>query len=232
MKHIRIKNFGPIKEADLTLGKVNIIIGMQSSGKSCVLKIACYCAWVEKRLELTRKVNDFGNGSAFIDTMLKYYNMPGYLKKETYIEYETTHLKFKYDNVSQSFDLIWKNEHWNYKRPKVSYIPADRNIVAVIPSWSALPLDEYMIDFMADWDKARKSVTREDYSKMSLAEKAKFAEENPDKVKEFYGGNYSQLGQNRIGGWSPIDVERKFKWNTVIVANVCSLGLPYEWLVS
>lgn len=34
-----------------------------------------------------------------------------------------------------------------------------------------------------------KTVTREDYSKMSLAEKAKFAEENPDKVKEFYGGN-------------------------------------------
>lgn len=34
-----------------------------------------------------------------------------------------------------------------------------------------------------------KTVTREDYSKMSLDEKAKFAAENPDKVKEFYGGN-------------------------------------------
>lgn len=34
-----------------------------------------------------------------------------------------------------------------------------------------------------------KTVTREDYSKMSLAEKAKFAEEHPDKLKEFYGGN-------------------------------------------
>ena len=34
-----------------------------------------------------------------------------------------------------------------------------------------------------------KTVTREDYAKMSLDEKAKFAEENPDKVKEFFGGN-------------------------------------------
>lgn len=34
-----------------------------------------------------------------------------------------------------------------------------------------------------------KTVTREDYAKMSLDEKAKFASENPDKVKEFYGGN-------------------------------------------
>ena len=34
-----------------------------------------------------------------------------------------------------------------------------------------------------------KTVTREDYAKMSLDDKAKFAAENPDKVKEFYGGN-------------------------------------------
>ena len=55
MKRLLIKNFGPIKEANLTLGQVNIITGMQSSGKSCVLKTACYCSWVEKRLELTQK---------------------------------------------------------------------------------------------------------------------------------------------------------------------------------
>lgn len=34
-----------------------------------------------------------------------------------------------------------------------------------------------------------KGVTKEEYSKMNLAEKAKFAEENPEKYKEFYGGN-------------------------------------------
>lgn len=33
-----------------------------------------------------------------------------------------------------------------------------------------------------------KTVTREDYAKMSLDEKANFAKENPDKVQEFYGG--------------------------------------------
>lgn len=33
-----------------------------------------------------------------------------------------------------------------------------------------------------------KTVTREDYAKMSLDEKSKFAAENPDKVREFFGG--------------------------------------------
>ena len=34
-----------------------------------------------------------------------------------------------------------------------------------------------------------KGMTREEFSKLSLDEKAKFAAENPEKYKEFYGGN-------------------------------------------
>lgn len=34
-----------------------------------------------------------------------------------------------------------------------------------------------------------KSVTKEDYSKLTLAEKQKFAQENPDQYNDFYGGN-------------------------------------------
>lgn len=34
-----------------------------------------------------------------------------------------------------------------------------------------------------------KGLTREEFSKMSLAEKAKFAEENPERYNELYGGN-------------------------------------------
>ena len=34
-----------------------------------------------------------------------------------------------------------------------------------------------------------KGVTKEEFSKLSLSEKAKFASENPERYKEFYGGN-------------------------------------------
>ena len=83
MKRLLIKNFGPIKEANLTFGQVNIITGMQNSGKSCVLKTACYCSWVEKRLELTQKINGFGKDSTFIDIMADYYKMVSYIKIHT-----------------------------------------------------------------------------------------------------------------------------------------------------
>lgn len=37
--------------------------------------------------------------------------------------------------------------------------------------------------------EGNRGVTKEDFSKMNLAEKAKFASENPEAYKEFYGGN-------------------------------------------
>ena len=139
MRHLVIRNFGPVREADLQLGDVNIIIGMQSSGKSCVLKMACYCAWVEKRLELSQKQNGFGKGSTFIDMMADYYKVSSYVQQDTYIEYETNHVKFCYDHAQQLFDMKWKGSRWNWRRTKVSYVPADRNLVAAIPGSAAGP---------------------------------------------------------------------------------------------
>lgn len=55
MRHLVIKNFGPIRNADLQLGQVNVLIGMQSSGKSCVLKTACYCPGLKNVLSCLRR---------------------------------------------------------------------------------------------------------------------------------------------------------------------------------
>ncbi len=160
MKHLIIRNFGPVREADIQLGAVCVIIGMQSSGKSCVLKTACYCTWVEKRLLLAQKPNGFGKGSGFMDKLARYYEMSGYVRPDSYIEYETDYIRFSYDHTKQLFTYEWKTQRWNWRRPKVSYVPADRNLVASIPGWSSLQLPGDMLDFMADWDRARHFLRR------------------------------------------------------------------------
>ncbi len=203
MRHLEIRNFGPVQYADIELGQVNIIIGMQSSGKSCVLKIACHCAWVEKRLELAQKTNGFEKGSAFIDLLASYYNMTGYIREDTYIGYETTHLKFHYDHSARTFSMQWKTSRWNYKRPKISYVPADRNLVAAIPGWSTLSLDENMLEFMASWDRARRFLKREDdflglgmtylYDTMSNMDKIQLDNGQPLMLKEGSSGLQSLL---------------------------------------
>lgn len=157
MKHLIVRNIGPLREVDINIESINLIIGLQSSGKSCVLKTACYCAWVEKRIELAQTAKEYENCTKFIDDLLSYYKMQSYLSENTYIEYATPYLKFSYDHKNKKFSFKWKNYRWKYKRSKVSYIPSDRNLVAAIPAWSKLSLDyDNLLDFMGDWDIARK----------------------------------------------------------------------------
>ena len=49
MKKLTIHHIGPIKHVELTLKRINVVIGPQSAGKSCILKIACFCAWAFRR---------------------------------------------------------------------------------------------------------------------------------------------------------------------------------------
>lgn len=157
MKRLKIQNFGPLVEADVDLGALNVVIGPQSSGKSTLLKVACYCTWVEKRIELHQHALDFKTGTYFIDRLMDYHQMGKYVYPDTYIEYETDCLKFNYDHSRQKFSFEWKSGRWEYRRPKVSYIPTERNLVATLSNWRKLGVSDNILDFMDEWDKARRS---------------------------------------------------------------------------
>lgn len=160
MRKVVIKNIGPLKTVDIELAKVNVIIGPQSSGKSCVLKIACFCTWVEKKIELAQSVGDFTNDDYFIQELMRFHKLNGYFKKDSYIGYESDYMKFSYDVSEGKFNFEWKEKRWDYFRPKVSYIPAERNMVAAIPNWFDVKLyDDNIQSFMADWDRARRICT-------------------------------------------------------------------------
>ena len=168
MKHLVIRNLGPLKEADFELKRVNVIIGSQSSGKSCVLKTACYCTWVEKRIELTQTADFFAKDGNFLKELERFHKLQGYIKDDTYISYESDFMIFSYDNATMTFKFDWKEGRWNYMRSKVTYIPAERNLVAAIPNWFQVKFaDDNIRDFMADWETARQA-TQEDLSVLNL----------------------------------------------------------------
>ena len=160
MKHLVIRNLGPLKEANIELKRINVIIGSQSSGKSCVLKTACYCTWVEKRIELTQTADYFERDGNFLKELERFHKLKGYIKKNTFISYESDFMSFSFDNATNTFKFDWKEGRWNYRRSKVTYIPAERNLVAAIPNWFQVKFaDDNIRDFMADWETARQATT-------------------------------------------------------------------------
>jgi hypothetical protein len=117
---------------------------------------------VEKRISLRQSAKEFEQGTSFLDTMTAYYRTKGYVHEETYIGYETEFMEFSYDHSKKSFIHKWKSLRWRYKRPKVSYVPAERNMVSLVANWNRLETNyDNILDFKEDWDTARKYVKSE-----------------------------------------------------------------------
>lgn len=165
MKRLIIDNFGPISHVEMDLKRVNVLMGPQSAGKSCILKIACFCAWAEKRIELEQGKNGFSEFSYIQRNLVDFHKLNGFLRKGSRFSYESEHIGFVCDFDSKSFDLSWKEEgRWTYKRPRVSYIPAERNLIAVVPNWLDVRIgNSNILSFISDWN-----LTRQLYRKSSV----------------------------------------------------------------
>ena len=160
MRKIVINNIGPIRHVELNLKRVNIIIGPQSAGKSCILKIVCFCAWLEKQIELLQGPNITEEEGFWEDNLIGFHKLQGYMKPDNnaFFSFITGAMSFTYHFDGNKFDFQWKsNGRWKYKRSRVSYIPAERNIVSVVPNWLDVNLDNDNIrNFISDWYMARK----------------------------------------------------------------------------
>lgn len=157
MKHLIIRNLGPISAIEMDMKRVNLIIGPQSSGKSSILKVACYCTWVEKRISVEQNPERFAEQGVFEKKLVSFHKLEGFMQQGTFIEYESDIMKFSFSKETECFKFQWKNR-WKYQKSKISYIPAERNIVAAIPNWFEVNMANNNIrNFMADWEMARRN---------------------------------------------------------------------------
>ncbi len=76
---LHIKNFGPIKEVKLELGKVNVFIGDNGTGKTSIGKILCICRY----FSYINSINEGGMQSAF-----KEWGLEELMKINTEIYYD------------------------------------------------------------------------------------------------------------------------------------------------
>lgn len=152
MKHLVIRNIGPVKEAEIELKRFNFIIGPQSSGKSTVAKILSTCSWIEKEVTTTMNEKAIEDADSFVSLMEDFHKMIDYFDDDSKIEYET-------DVVSiilkgKEFQISLKNQEL-YRREKICYIPSERNAVT-LPELQGFEFGQTNLrSFLFDWYNAR-----------------------------------------------------------------------------
>lgn len=194
MTQLIIKNIGPIKSIDITLNKINVIIGPQSSGKSTINKIACFCSWVEKKVSLEESFDFFLKDNNFITSLILFHKLEGYFSNKSEIAYTSPVVKFRYNYKEQIPHFEWVNQY-DYIRTKISYLPAERNIVSMISDWKQVNLPKNNIfNFMRDWNIARKAYTINNSLDIKTLGTKYYYDENQDiDILETFDGNKIQL---------------------------------------
>lgn len=203
MKHLIIKNVGPVKSIDIELKRFNVIIGPQSSGKSTVAKILSTCEWVEKEVATTRDEHAIGNREEFKELVESFHKIEGYFdySKPSYIYFETDVVTICYND--EDFSVHLKNGA-DYYRQKICYVPSERNMVTL----SELNGFEFkatnLRSFLFDWYRAREFYNPENKAdilglgvKYYYDKKLKF---NNDRVQHINGETYDISLSNSSSG--------------------------------
>ncbi|HLO85173.1 MAG TPA: AAA family ATPase [Nostocaceae cyanobacterium] len=140
MSQIKVRNFGPIKsgfienDGFIEIRKITVFIGNQGTGKSSIAKLISTLSWLEK--DLYRGNLDIKNITRhrFINTYCNYHNLKNYFLPESEIQYRGYAYTISY--VDGKLNIYPTNNTINnlkkYRRPKIMYVPAERNFLSVV----------------------------------------------------------------------------------------------------
>lgn len=196
MATIRIKNIGPLKDTDIiNLTHVMLIIGEQSTGKSTFLKILCYCRWFEKQVMIGEYEDlHYFSKSDFIEPLKRFHKLSDeYFKnKNKLIDYhgDAIHVfcsdnEFYIEKTKQFEDIRYNS--------KLSYIPAERNLLSVIPSLDAKYRSstyDSMFNSVIEFEEANGGFTSTSSFKLSFTDNMEYFHEGSN--------NYVRLTNKKL----------------------------------
>lgn len=197
MSRLIIKNIGPLKDVDINLKQINVFIGPQSSGKSTIAKIISFCQWLEKDL-IIRQGLDHVDKSLIVRVLIKYHNMADYFSDRSEFHYYGHAIRLDYCDSKVE---ISRTEHFDTARvSKNTYIPAERNVIA-LPGIATLQWPQfYLRNFLFDWLNIRTKFGREDALQLrNLGVSYYFRENDRENILVMSDGKEIHLDQASSG---------------------------------
>jgi predicted ATPase len=148
MDRLIVKNFGPLKDVDIELNKINLFIGENGSGKSVLAKL------------ITILKNPLCNIKMFQD-----YNID-YLKNNTYISYKAKDKSYfmEFQGVTNITNSVTSKSNSSSQ-----YIPAERNLISIFNKYvttfitADIPLPKFLLNFSSQYVRAREEIRALDF---------------------------------------------------------------------
>ncbi len=175
MASLHIKNFGPIVDSTkIETTSLMVIIGRQSSGKSTFMKVLCFCRWIEKRIMISTDdlVSQYAHYNRFIKELKRFHRLNDeYFSENTQLIYDGDCISIKYCGINGNAKIMRKKSFpENRYNTKLSYIPAERNLISAIQNvdktYKATEKD-VLFNFIYEWDEAKTPYTSEHPYKLS-----------------------------------------------------------------
>ena len=178
MRHLIIRNIGPIKEIDVEFKRFNFIIGPQSSGKSTIAKIFSTCSWIEKEVATTMNEKAVANAADFRSLMEDFHKMTDYFDKQSEVLFETDVILISLKG--EEFIIKLKDQK-AYRREKICYIPSERNSVT-LPELQGIEFGPTNLrSFLFDWFNAREFY--DEFNKTNILDLGVRYYYDPDELK-------------------------------------------------
>lgn len=198
MAHLIIRNIGPINDVDIELNRINIIIGPQSSGKSTIAKIISFCSWLEKQLIMNMPADTkiVISRMELFEKLKSFHRLSdGYFQENSYIEYTTPHFELKWylQQAENSTLGIAISPHKLFLNRKISFIPAERNFVSVIPVSKYSESYDNISNFINDWFDAKQSYSKQYLLEIPVIHSSYYYDKDKDKDVMILGDHQTEI---------------------------------------
>lgn len=167
---ITISHIGPITtEVRLDLKKFNLIIGPQSSGKSTIMKIVCFCRYVEKYCIVHNNTKYYTTYKHFIKELQRFHKLPdSFFDNNSRIKYEGEWVRIEYNHEKDICNAQIKPQKGkrlgDADNVKLCFLPSERNMVAVfrnIESEYRTKTIDNLFNFINEWDEIKRYYNRD-----------------------------------------------------------------------
>ncbi|MCQ2199095.1 MAG: ATP-binding protein [Paludibacteraceae bacterium] len=169
MASLHIKSFGPIVDSTkIELTPLMVLIGRQSAGKSTFMKALCFCRWIEKKIMVSTDdmVNQYTHYNRFVKELKQFHRLNDeYFTENTELMYDGDNITIEYKGVNGNAKIVRKKSFdENRYNTKLSYIPAERNLISAIQNvdktYKATERD-VLFNFIYEWDESKSPYTSE-----------------------------------------------------------------------